>query len=244
MGRAGGGVIAMDAWDLPADIVMPDRLTGRARAVCRGTSRFLSHAMPEDRILDIVGGEATPRFPKPPSDLTPEQRHAWERDWCREHLAAPAIHQQDGRAGIPARNLLRCLVEAGAFECDQRMTRLTDTTGSRVPSLLRIEEDFLPFPDEWQEWELDQREVVRRRRRVIESRAVFPKWGFTATIAFDPARFSAERLRHLVWVAGYRVGLGSFRKDPRRGHIRAVFGRFKIERWEVLPTDASVTQAA
>ncbi len=72
---------------------------------------------------------------------------------------------------------------------------------------------------------------------------MFPKWGFTATIAFDPHRFSAERLRHLIWVAGYRVGLGSFRTDPRRGHIRAVFGRFKIERWEVLTAGAD-TKAA
>lgn len=235
----------MDAWDLPADIVVPDRLTGRARVVCRGTSRFLSHAMTEDRILGIVGGEATPRLPEPPSDLTPAQRHAWAREWCRTNLAARGIHMREGRAGIPARNFLRCLIETGALiRTSRRGEWLTDgKTGSRVPGLIRIEEDFLPFPDEWQEWELDQREVVRRRRRVIESRAVFPRWGFTATIAFDPSRIPTAWLRHLIWVAGYRVGLGSFRKDPRRGHIRAVFGRFKIERWEILTADASAEAA-
>lgn len=243
MDRTGGGVIAVDAWDLPADIALPDRLTGRVRGTFRGTSAYLAHAMIEERILDIARGATTPRVPEAPSDLTPAQRCAWERDWCREHLAARGIHRREGRAGIPARNYLRCLIEAGAYERDQRMTRLTDATGSRVPGFIRIVEDFLPFPEEWQEWELDQREVVRRRRRVIESRAVFPKWGFTATIAFDPARFSAERLRHLIWVAGYRVGLGSFRKDPRRDRVRAVFGRFKIERWEVLTGDQAAEAA-
>jgi len=242
MDRAGGGVTAVEAWDLPTDLAVPDPRTARARFTCRGTSPFLSHAMTEDRILNIAREVPAPRLPEPPSDLTPAERRAWEREWYRANLAALNIHRRDGRAGIPARNFLRCLTEAGVYERDRKV-RLTDATGSRVPGLIRIVEDFLPFPDEWQEWELDQREVVRRRRKVVESRALFPRWGFTATIAFDPHRFSAERVRRLIWVAGYRVGLGSFRTDPRRGHIRAVFGRFKIERWDVLTADASAEAA-
>lgn len=238
-------MIAMGTWDLPADIALPDRLTGCARGMFRGTSPYLSHAATEERILGIVGGEATARLPEPPSELTPAQRHAWAREWCRTNLAARGIHMRDGRAGIPARNFLQCLIETGAYiRTSHRGEWLTDgKSGSRVPGFLRIKEEFLHFPDEWQDWELDQREVVRRRRRVVESRAVFPKWGFTATLAFDPSWIPKEELYHLIWVAGYRVGLGSFRKDPRRGHIRAVFGRFKIERWEILTADRTAEAA-
>lgn len=231
-------------WELPPSfLTSTDTLTARVLATFRGTSGYLAHAMTKDRILDIDRDAPAPRLPEPPNGLTPAQRHAWERDWCREHLAAPAIHQQDGMPGIPARNLLRCLIQAGAYEPYKGRVKLTDDDGTRVPGLLRIEEDFLPFPEEWREWTLDQRTVVRKDRKVVESRALFPKWGFTATIAFDPNEFSAERLRHLAWVAGYRVGLGSFRKDPRRDRIRAVFGRFKIERWEVLTGDEKAEAA-
>jgi len=107
---------------------------------------------------------------------------------------------------------------------------------------MRVEEDFLVFPND--DWALDVRRGERRGRKVKIARAMFPRWGFAATIAFDPHRLSAERLHHLVWVAGYRVGLGGFRKDPRRGHIRAVFGRFRIDRWDVLTSDAPAEQAA
>lgn len=241
MDGTGGGVIAATGWDLPEIPVVPDPRTARARFEFVGASPYIADAMSEDRILAIVG-DTMPKMPEAPDGMTDAARGVWERQWYREHVAPHCIERRDGRPGIPARNFLRCLIEAGAYERDRRMAKLTDATGSRVPGLVRIEEDFLVFPND--DWTLDVRRGERRRRKVKIARAMFPQWGFAATIAFDPNRLSAERLHHLIWVAGYRVGLGGFRKDPRRGHIRAVFGRFKIERWDVLTGDATAERAA
>lgn len=243
MDGRGGGVIAMDGWDLPADIAVPDRYTGRVRVECRGTSPYIGNALSEDRILAIVA-DMVPRMPPEFATMANMAlRGIVERRWWREHVAPQCVERRDGRPGIPSRHLLRCLIEAGVFEIDHRRGRLTDrmSTRTQVPGLIRIEEDFLPFPND--EWVLDVRDGERQRRKVKIPRAKFPSWGFTATIAFDPVRLPPERFRHLCWVAGYRVGLGSFRKDPRRDRIRAVFGRFKIERWEVLAGDQAAEAA-
>jgi hypothetical protein len=239
---ADGGVIDASAWSAPS-LQMPDRFTARVRAVCRGAAPYIVNAVTEERVLDIGRGAPALQPPEPPRPLNPAARGLWDWRWLRANVAPCCVEQRDGVAGIRGEHLLRCLIETGIYEPYEGRMKLTDEHGSRVPSLVRVGEDFLPFPDDCQAWVADCRYGLRRGKRVRLARAKFLRWGFTATLAFDPERFSVERLRHLVWVAGYRVGLGSFRKDPRRDRIRAVFGRFKIVGWDIL-ADGATAKAA
>lgn len=141
----------------------------------------------------------------------------------------------DGSPFIPARYLEECLVRAGRYLEHPRLGILTDPEpngGSLVPALLEIVEQELPLPND--QWELDLRpgwkhgETNPDLRKSI-ARAKYRVWGFTVTLACHPTLTPGPFLEELLTIAGARIGVGSFRRDPRKGHteLRAVFGRFR-----------------
>lgn len=218
----------------------PDLLTANVRCTCVGETPILLGAMDEDRILDIVREEPALRMPEAPRGLSRDARVAWRREHCHQPIAAAGIPRRDGQPGIPSEYLMRCLIEAGEWVPHRERMMLTDATkprgkkqgGSLVPTFIAIAEEFLPFPND--AWELDLRRSERNKRRVWIARAKFPMWGFHATIRYDPNELRKTTVQRLVEVAGFRIGLGSFRKDPRTPYHgkRAVFGRFRVEEWE------------
>ncbi|MBI4433922.1 hypothetical protein HY632_04045 [Candidatus Uhrbacteria bacterium] len=165
--------------------------------------------------------------------------HTWERQCYRDLVAAPGIPRMtDGRPYIPVRYLEQCLVAAGQYVTHARLGILTDPDpqgGSSVPALLEIIEPELPLPNDL--WELDLRPGWRHGEanpdlRKSIARAKYRNWGFTVTIACNPTLTPGPFLHELFTIAGERIGIGCFRKDPRKQEteVRAVFGRFRPTR--------------
>lgn len=223
-------------WDLPEIPPAPDPLTASVAFTCVGETPILFDAMSEERILDIMRGAPAMRMTGVPADLSDAERRRWEREHRYQPLAAAGIPRHNERPGIPSEHLMRCLVEAGEWVSYRGRTMLTDATrprgkqqgGSRVPVLIAIAEEFLTLPNDT--WEIDLRRGMREKRPVWVARAKFPEWGFHATLRYDPEELRESTVRELIQIAGFRIGLGSFRMDPRKAYHgkRAVFGRFRI----------------
>lgn len=223
----------------------PDHRTAVIRWRAEGVTPFLAHGINEDGVLDVMRGAGEPKLPEPPPGITGVERRDWERAWYRDRVATRGIYHDDaGWPGLPKRNLLRCLIEAGEFVPYTVGLKFTDQRGTRVPEVLDITEEFLRFPTD--QWVLDLRPGQRSGQRVSVARAKFPTWGFTATLRYDPDAVRPKVLREIVEVAGYRIGVGSFRRNPQTGdrEQRAVFGRFRTVEWQVYSDAAAVAAAA
>ncbi|MBI4142715.1 hypothetical protein HY480_02465 [Candidatus Uhrbacteria bacterium] len=232
MADAGVAMATVARWELPEIPAEPDPFAASVQCACVGDTPILLGAMDEDHILDITRGESALRMPTTPEGLSGAERRAWERERYYRPLAEMGIPRRDGRPGIPSQYLSRCLVEAGEWVPYRERMKLTGKHGSLVPVLIEVTEEFLPFP--YDSWALDLRRGERDGRSVWIARAKFPMWGFHATLRYDPNELKPTTVRQLLDIAGFRIGLGSFRKDPRKRYRekRAVFGRFRVVGWE------------
>lgn len=229
-------IATAERWELPEIPQAPDPLTANLTFACVGETPILFAALDEERILDIQRDEAAVRVPETPEGLSGIELRRWEREHYYEPLAAAGIPRYHGQPGIPSEYLMRCLVEAGEWVPYRERMMLTDAErpkgkrqgGSRVPVLLTIAEEFLPLPND--AWLLDIRRGAHQERPVWIARAKFPKWSFHATLRYDPNELRESAVRELMQIAGFRIGLGSFRTDPRKAYHgkRAVFGRFRV----------------
>ncbi len=146
----------------------------------------------------------------------------------RDQAQAKLYLGADGKAVLPAPNLMRAFVDAGQFIKAGRSKLSTQRT-SIVPAGLSIEElELLLQPGRW---ECDSRSVVipSTGGRIMCHRPRFDEWRVSLTLNIDDAMFSEGVVRELVDLAGSRIGVGDFR--PAR---RGPFGRFRVDSWKKM----------
>jgi len=145
----------------------------------------------------------------------------------REQADPKLYRDSNGKPVLPGPNLLAAIVEAGKF-VKAGKSKLTTNRSSLVPAGINvadIEATLTPA-----KWEVDSRPVVipATGGRVMCHRPRFDDWACRFTLEVDEELFDEATARHLVDLAGHRIGIGDFR--PAR---RGPFGRFRVQEWKV-----------
>lgn len=154
--------------------------------------------------------------------------HIGKQPTPREQAELKVYRDSNGKAIIPSTNVMRAIVDAGAF-IKLGKTKVTTAKSSIVPAGVAIQELELPLTP--QSFEVDSRAVVipATGGRVMAHRARFDQWKLSMTLDIDTELFSDKSVRELVDIAGKRVGLGDFR--PSR---KGPFGRFHVVSWKTV----------
>ena len=209
----------------------PKRERRAVRITLIGTSPIIVDPMDEERILRIT---AKIDEEKPPTKVPLEQLRKWLVERARRGL--DGCCKVDGLYGLPVRYLREALTGAGTEIKTGQMTKLSTGKKSRVPSLIKIADPFLPFPRRCQEWSLDiDHGHGKTGDFAAIFRARFDRWAIRPTLVFDQ-RIAEGTLHTLVEKAGQNVGLGGHRPD-RKGDR----GMFAIGGWGLLKEIPALT---
>ena len=183
----------------------------RVLATLRGISPLLMNPATEE-LLDQL------------RNRTPAQKRT---DWPAEDEAAAKLYRDDdGAIGIPSLNLFSCLAEAGRLVKSGKK-QISTAKSTILPSILSIEEFFLPFKDD-PEWVVDKRRGRNPNggEMVCLVRPKFTDWEFDVTLEIDETEVDESIVRQLVETAGKKVGLCDFRPA-----CKGPFGRFYVAAW-------------
>jgi hypothetical protein len=134
-----------------------------------------------------------------------------------------------GRAGLimlPQPNVLRCIIDAGAFFKIGR-NKITTQKSSLIPSCVSVLGIELPLASK-EGWRVDERPVriPATGGRILCYRPIFDDWRVSFTIDLDTGEMTEKLLREIVDKAGKAIGLGDFRPA-----CKGPFGRFSVVKW-------------
>ena len=146
-------------------------------------------------------------------------------DSAEEAAEKAAYRLPDGMLYVPAENVRAALVAAAVYEKGRGRASLQKYAAAAIfvsPQALELGTD---------KYEIDARPVVvpATRGRVIRYRPRLDKWGLTFYLEYDDELLTEEQVRRIVDHCGSKVGLLDFRPQKK-----GPFGRFMVERWEVL----------
>lgn len=148
----------------------------------------------------------------------------------REQAEKKLYADEAGKLHLPAPNIFRAIIDAGAFHKAGR-AKITTHKSSLVPAAVAIVELACPIhvaggPPRW---EVDSRSVVipSTGGRIMCHRPRLDQWAISFTLEVDTGMFTLPLVRQLVDDAGKRIGLGDFR--PAR---KGPFGRFVVTSWK------------
>ena len=153
-------------------------------------------------------------------------------DWSAQEEAAVKLYvDDDGKCGIPVENLLASLVEAGRKVPLSGRTKVSTAKTTELFSFLSIDEQFMPFPDEFQDWRVDKRRGRNPNggEMVALVRPRFDHWSITFTVNIDDTLINDVNVKSLIEIAGRSVGLCDFRPG-----CRGPFGRSMVTVWEPI----------
>lgn len=151
----------------------------------------------------------------------------------REMCLAKLYSNEQGKYGVPKEAFMAMLREAGrSIKVGKSNISTADST--KLFAFLRLIQDFLPFPDDCQEWEADIRRGQMKTGSTTTAAGIvrpkFKKWGFEGDLEVDYRNFEGLTPRHvrdLVVLGGLRIGLLGFRPT-----CNGEFGCFNLASWE------------
>ena len=148
---------------------------------------------------------------------------------AKEEAAEKLYKNEKGEIGVPALNLYSALMEAGR-DVKNGKKGISTIESSSLPSFLWIDQEFLPFAKDEQEWLTDIRRGVLQKDKIAVCivRPKFMKWSLNLTLQMDETICAESVARDVFKIAGNKIGLCDFRPS-----CRGPFGRFKIETWEI-----------
>jgi len=185
--------------------------------VATSLSPMLQDAMSEDEVERIlIEGDR-------PAKVTGIPR--------RERAGKKLYVGPSGECGIPSSVLLAAMREAGRRVKVGKAAISTATT-TVLYSIVRIEQEFLPFPKECQEWIPDIRRGqmnsgAGKKVTVGLCRPKFPKWGFECTVVVNYGvlqGLTEQHIKQLFEIAGTLIGVGSYRPS-----CKGPFGCFELK---------------
>lgn len=144
----------------------------------------------------------------------------------------------DGKIMIPQPNLLRCIIDGGAFFKAGR-SKVTTHKSSLIPACLAVHGIELPLRTSG--WRVDERAVriPSTGGRILAYRPIFDDWVVSFTIDLDTKEMNAKLVREIVDKAGKAIGLGDFRPA-----CKGPYGRFVVTKWAEVADEVPALQAA
>lgn len=127
---------------------------------------------------------------------------------------------------IPSPNVLRCIVDGGAFFKAGR-SKITTQKSSLLYSCLDIEAATIPIVHR-QPWKVDSRAVriPSTGGRILCHRPMFDDWKLEFEVDLDIEILSTKLLRQIIDDSGKRIGLGDFRPSTK-----GPYGKFVVDKW-------------
>lgn len=149
-----------------------------------------------------------------------------ERGTPREQAEKRLYLGLTGAPMIPQPNLLRCIVDAGAYFRAGRV-KVTTQKSSLVPACVEIHGAEIPLNHK-EPWSVDTRAVriPATGGRILCHRPSFYHWEMDFMATLDTDLMTAALFRELIDAAGKRVGLGDYRPATK-----GPYGRFVVTRW-------------
>lgn len=139
----------------------------------------------------------------------------------------------NGKPMIPSPNLLRSIVDGGAYTKVGKK-QITTARSSLLYACLSIEAAEIEIIHK-QPWRVDTRAVriPSTGGRILCHRPAFDDWALAFEVELDTSIVNAKLLRQIVDDAGKRIGLGDFRPATK-----GPYGRYVVTRWveQALPT--------
>jgi hypothetical protein len=156
-----------------------------------------------------------------------------DRGTPREIADSKLYLDSNGKCVIPQPNLLRCLVDGGAFH-KLGKKQITTKESSLVYACADITGLSIPIKHK-QPWSVDIRPVVipATKGRILCPRPRFDDWSLTFELVLETDIIGANLIRRIVDDAGKKIGLGDFR--PAR---KGPFGKFVVVAWKEVPEEA------
>lgn len=144
-------------------------------------------------------------------------------DVCEEKL----YKGSDGKPMIPQPNLLRCLVEGGAF-FKAGKKQITTQKSSLLYGCLTMEGVEIKIESKGG-WKVDTRPVriPSTGGRILAHRPMFDDWKLRFTAELDTDTMNPALLREIVDAAGKKIGLGDFRPQTK-----GPYGTFVVTHWK------------
>jgi hypothetical protein len=135
----------------------------------------------------------------------------------------------DGEPMVPQPNLMRCIVEGGAFHKVGKK-QLTTQKSSQLYACLDISGAEVKLLHK-QPWKVDTRAVriPSTGGRILAHRPMFDDWGLEFECELDTTILGAKLFRLVVDDAGKRVGLGDFRPSTK-----GPYGKFTVTKWQEI----------
>lgn len=184
---------------------------------------FLMHAA-ESMVLNTeaaeahrAGGKRTKFIP------SPEEEAAWGR-----------YAFDDGTLYLPARSILRALIEAAkAFKIPKSRASMRTAVAAGVTVPQSVVEGF-PLLDPVKnkpivEYHIDRQRAVVQRAAIMRSRPRVDEWAAEATFLLDVEAVPPQTFAEILGYAGSRIGVGDNR--PEKGGQN---GRFVITKLDVV----------
>ena len=149
-----------------------------------------------------------------------------DRGTPQEIAASKLYVDEQGKVGIPQPNLLRCLVDGGAYH-KLGKRQITTAKSSLVYSCLDVVGTMLPLKYK-QPWVVDTRPIVipSTGGRILAYRPRFDDWEISFEIELDETVIGVKLLRSIIDDAGQKIGLGDFRPSKK-----GPYGRFVVTHW-------------
>jgi hypothetical protein len=164
------------------------------------------------------------------SDMQPKRRSELPTP---EQEAREALYTDGDLIVIPSLNVKAMLRDAGRnYKIPQRKATYgayiragIDIEPSPYISLLNPKTNQ-PYKVSKREWKVDVRPVVVQMNRVLRARPRFDEWALEFRIInLDPGLLKKDMIYRILVDAGKFYGLGDYRPE---------FGRFKVEKFEVV----------
>lgn len=188
----------------------------RVLVTLENTSPLLMNPMSREKLLEIRDKQYKPK----------------NRNRTLEQEAGEKLYRASngkGSVGIPAENLMACLVAAGRNVQYAGKKNISNAESTILPAFLHLDGDFFPFAGK-PKWEVDVRRGVNQdggSNCIV--RPKFRKWEMAVPVEIDESQeVSEETIRKLFDWAGRAVGLCDFRPAKK-----GIFGCFRVKQWKV-----------
>ena len=143
-----------------------------------------------------------------PEEANPENK---SKKKIKEYIAQidceTALYKDEkGNIYQPSTHIFGCLIKAGSrFNFEKKQTY-----SSIIKSSLIVLPEAIPHI--YKEWEIDRRNVVIQRARIMRARPRFNKWALEFKIEFDDELIGKDKLKEILDFAGQRIGIGDYQQ--------------------------------
>lgn len=151
---------------------------------------------------------------------------AADRGTPQEIAMAKLYFGSDGKPMIPSPNLLRSVVDGGAYTKIGKK-QVTTARSSLLYACVAVDAAEIEIIHQ-QDWKVDTRPVriPSTGGRILTHRPMFDDWKLDFEVDLDTSIMNAKLFRQIVDDAGKRIGLGDFRPATK-----GPFGRYVVTRW-------------